>query len=194
VPQIAGREIDRRGTDVLFEAAELGSAGDWDNPWFLRQEPRQRDLRGGRALLATDLFQETDHGLVRLPGLRRKTRQGAAIVVAAEGRGLVDLAAEKAPAQRTVGDKADAQFLAGRQHLRFGLTLPEGVFALDSRDPLDRVRAANGLRSRFRKAEVLHLTLLNQVPQRSRHVLDRHVRVNPVLVEEVNRLDPEPLE
>src|SRR5262245_66471145 len=54
--------------------------------------------------------------------------------------------------------------------------------------------ATDGLRSCFRKAEVFHLTLLNQVLHRSRHVFDRHVRVNTVLIEQINDIDLESLE
>jgi hypothetical protein len=50
------------------------------------------------------------------------------------------------------------------------------------------------LHTGFRKAEVLHLTFSNQFPNGSRHIFDRHVRVNAVLVEQVDGLDPEPLE
>ena len=137
VPAIVGRELDRRRADVLFEAVELGGAGDRDDPWLLRQQPGERDLRGRHALLAPDLFQETDHGLVRLAGLRREARQGAAIVVAAEGRSLVDLAGEKAPAQRTVGGQSRSPVPrkpaipplradATRGSIRFGQPRPAG--------------------------------------------------------------------
>ena len=54
--------------------------------------------------------------------------------------------------------------------------------------------AANCLHAGFGQAEVLHLALLNQVLHRSRDVFDRHVRVDAVLVEEVDGLDLEPLE
>src|SRR4249919_196478 len=51
--------------------------------------------------------------------------------------------------------------------------------------------AANRLDAGFREAEVLHLAFLNQVFHRSRDVFNRHLRVHPVLIEEVDRLDPE---
>ena len=54
--------------------------------------------------------------------------------------------------------------------------------------------AADRLRARFGQAEVLDLALLDQVLHRPRHVLDRHVRVDAVLVEQVDGVDPEPLE
>ena len=59
---------------------------------------------------------------------------------------------------------------------------------------LDGVSATNRLCSCFRKAEVFNLAYLNQVLHCSCHIFDGHIRVNTVLIEEVNRLDPEPLE
>ena len=56
------------------------------------------------------------------------------------------------------------------------------------------MRAADRLRARLGEAEVLDLAFLDQVLHRPRHVLDRHVRVDAVLIEEVDGVDPEPLE
>jgi hypothetical protein len=75
-----------------------------------------------------------------------------------------------------------------------GVPPPQRVFALERGDRLDGVRAANRLHARFGKAEVLDLALLNQFLHRARHVFDGHVRVNPVLIEQVDGLDLEPLE
>jgi hypothetical protein len=52
----------------------------------------------------------------------------------------------------------------------------------------------DGLRARLGEAEVLHLAFPDQVFHRARHILDRHVRVDAVLIVKVDRLDPEPLE
>ena len=38
---------------------------------------------------------------------------------------------------------------------------------------------------------MLHLALLNQILHRARDVLDRHVRVDAVLVEQIDGLDPQ---
>ena len=84
---------------------------------------------------------------LRASGVKRGN--GAAIVVVAERRGLVDLAGEEAPAQRAVGDEANAKLLADRQHVRLRNAPPEGVLALDGRDRLDRMRAADGLGARL---------------------------------------------
>jgi hypothetical protein len=44
------------------------------------------------------------------------------------------------------------------------------------------------------RPKVLHLTFLDQVLHCSCHIFDGHVRVNPVLVEQINSLHPEPFE
>jgi len=61
-------------------------------------------------------------------------------------------------------------------------------------DRLHRVCAADRLRSRFGQAEVLDLALLNQVLHRARDVLDGHIRIDAVLVMQIDRVDLEPLE
>ena len=54
--------------------------------------------------------------------------------------------------------------------------------------------AADGLHARFGEAEVLDLAFLNQFLHRARHVFDGHVRVDAVLIEQVDDVDLEPLE
>src|SRR5712692_7795551 len=68
------------------------------------------------------------------------------------------------------------------------------MFALECRDGLDRVCATACLHACFRKAEVLHLTLLNKVLHRSCYILDRHVRVDAVLIVQIDDAGLEPLE
>ena len=50
------------------------------------------------------------------------------------------------------------------------------------------------LNARFGQPEVFDLALLNQLLHRPRHVFDGHVRINAMLIEELDRLDLEPLE
>src|SRR5256885_9853814 len=54
--------------------------------------------------------------------------------------------------------------------------------------------AADRLHSCFRKAEVLHLALLNQVLHRSSGVFDRNIRIHAMLVEQINDIGPQSLE
>ena len=103
-------------------------------------------------------------------------------------------AREEAFAKRTERHEPDAELLERRQDLRLGSSRPQRVLALQRRHRLDRVRAANRLRAGFRQPEVPDLAFLNQVLHGSRDVFDGHVRVDPVLIEQVDGLDLEPLE
>src|SRR5204862_549192 len=90
-----------------------------------------------------------------------------------------------------IWNETDSEFLDGRQHFPFRGSGPERVFALYCSDGLDGVSAPNGLRSRFRKAEVLHLACPDQVLHGSRHVFDWHVRIDAVLIEQIDGIDLE---
>lgn len=59
---------------------------------------------------------------------------------------------------------------------------------------LDDVGATDGLRTRFGEAEVLDLTVLDEVLHRSRDVFNGHPRIDPVLVEKVDFVDLETLQ
>src|SRR6266568_3613774 len=75
-----------------------------------------------------------------------------------------------------------------------GASPPQRVFALNCGDRLDSVCAPDCLHSWFRKAEVLHLTLVDELLHRSRDVFDGHVRVNAVLIEQIDDIGLESLE
>jgi hypothetical protein len=65
---------------------------------------------------------------------------------------------------------------------------------LDRRHRLHGVGLADVLGARFRKPEMPDLAFRDQLLDRARHVLDWHVRVNAMLVEEVDGLDTQPLQ
>jgi hypothetical protein len=141
-----------------------------------------------------DLGQQIDQRLIRLPVLRREARDRVAEVGAVERGRLVDLPREEPLAERAEGHEADPELLEGRKDLRLRLSPPQRIFALERGDRLDGVCATDGLYARLGQPEVFDLAFPDQVPHRPRHVLDRHVRVHAVLVVEVDRLDPEPLQ
>lgn len=97
-------------------------------------------------------------------------------------------------AQRTPRHEADSQFLTCGQHFRFGISRPNGVFVLDGSERLDGVRATDGFGACLGEAKVPDLSLLHQVFDRARDVLDRHVRIYPVLVEKIDDIGPQSLE
>jgi hypothetical protein len=56
------------------------------------------------------------------------------------------------------------------------------------------MRPANRLNRGLRHAEVLDLALGNQLLDRSCHVLDRHARIDAVLIEEIDVIGPQTLQ
>src|SRR5215813_12009130 len=52
----------------------------------------------------------------------------------------------------------------------------------------------NRLHTCFRQPEVLYLSLLNEILHRARHVFDRHVGINAMLIEQVDPVSFKPLE
>ena len=56
------------------------------------------------------------------------------------------------------------------------------------------MRAADRLHAGFRQAEVLDLAFLDQILHRARDILDRHVRVDAVLIEQIDHVGLEPLQ
>src|SRR5207249_8851157 len=101
---------------------------------------------------------------------------------------------QEALSEWTEWNEPDPEFLERRQQLLFRASPPQREFALHGRHWLDGVRATDGLHSCFRHAEVLHLALPNQFLDRSGHILDRHVWVNPVLIVEIDHIGPEPFQ
>src|ERR1700720_318682 len=59
---------------------------------------------------------------------------------------------------------------------------------------MDGVRATDRLYSCFRKSEALNLSFLNQVLHRAGHVFDRHVRIDAMLIEEIDVVGLQSLE
>src|SRR5205085_10654721 len=115
-------------------------------------------------------------------------------IVCIELRVFADLSREKAFSKGTEWNEPDAQFLKGWDHLRFRLSPPKRILALECRHRLNCMCAADGLHCRFRKAEVLHLTLLNQVLHRSGDLFDGYLRIDTVLIEKIDAIGLEPLQ
>ena len=84
------------------------------------------------------------------------------------------------PSSRTVG-----------QDLVFRLAAPERVLRLERSDRVDRHGPADGRRGGLGEAEVAHLPGPDQLRHRPDGLLDRRVRVDPVLVVEVDDVHAE---
>src|SRR3974390_2664173 len=131
--------------------------------------------------------------MIGLACLRREPRNGAANVGLFEGRGLVDFAGEEAFTEGAEGDEADAELFESGKDLLFGRPVPERVLALQRGNRLHGVGAADGFGAGFRKTEMLHLALLDQVLDGAGHVFDGYRGVDAVLVVEVDDINAEAL-
>ena len=187
-PQIVRGELDRSSADVLLQAVQLRRPGDRHDPGLLRQQPGERDLRRRRALPLGDRPSQIDQRLVRLARLRREARDDVAEVVLRRTSCSRRSCRSGSPCPSGLnGTKPMPSSSQRRQHLRLRLAPPQRVLALQRGHRLHRVRAADRLHARLRQAEVLDLALADQLLHRARDVLDRHVRIDAVLVEEVDR-------
>src|SRR6266853_3678428 len=68
------------------------------------------------------------------------------------------------------------------------------ILTLHGRDRLDGVGAAERVHAGFGHAEVLHLALRNQFLDRARHVLDRDIRVDAMLIIEIDDIGAKPFQ
>src|SRR5439155_24332929 len=68
------------------------------------------------------------------------------------------------------------------------------IFVLERRNRMNRVRTANGLGRSLREAEVAHLALLHELGHRAHGVLDRRIRIDAMLVIEVDMVDAQSAE
>src|SRR4051812_18337761 len=195
LPQVIRRQLDLGGGDVLPKAVEFGGSGDRDDPRLLSEDPRKGDLRRRRALPLSGVLEEFDKGEVRLACLLvGEAGDGAAEVVASDLRLLADCAGEEALAERAERDEADAKLFERRQDRLLGLAPPERILRLEGRHRLHRVRAADVLDARLRHAEVLDLSFVDEFLDRSGDLFDWNVRVDAVLVVEVDVVGAKALE
>src|SRR5215218_5287575 len=186
-------ELNLRSADVLVQPVELCRSWDWHDPGPLFQQPRKRDLRRSGLLAVCEGLQPLYEREVCLPVLLRESRNDVAEVSSVERRLVVDLAGEKPLTERAERHESDAELLERRKNFCLGLSPPQGVFALQRRNRVNRVRPANGLNACLRQSEVSDLAFPDEVPDCAGDVFDRHVGIDAMLIEEVDPIGFEPL-
>src|SRR5438445_2954201 len=190
--QVGGGEHQVRRGDVLLEVlAALGSRNGHD-VFAPPQQPRQRDLSRRRALPLRHLLHRGSDAHVRIEVRALEPRVVPAQVALREPPGALDGPAEEAASERSERDEHDAELTQQRDDPRLEVPFPERVLALERRDRMHLVRAPDGLLARLGQAEVTDLSPPNEIGHRAHHVLDRHLLVDAVLVEEVDVIGLEP--
>jgi hypothetical protein len=146
------------------------------------QAPPVPAARGGR-----DLFDQVGDRLVAVEVLALQARVVLrAEVVRRVVLGTLGGAGQEAAAERAERHEADPQFAQDGQHVRLEVAFPDRILALQRRHGLHGVGAADRRGARLGQPEVQHLAFADQVFHRTRHILDRHVRVDAVLVQQVD--------
>ena len=106
----------------------------------------------------------------------------------------LDRPGQKAAPQRRIGDEADPELARRLARLFRLLPVQQRVLGLHRRDRMHRVRAPYRRRRCLGQPEMPRLALLHQLRHRADRVLDRHRRIDAVLVVEVDHLDAQPLQ
>ena len=129
---------------------------------------------------------------VRVEVLALIARIAAAEVALRILLGALHGAGEEAAAERRERHEADAELAQQRDDARLEVALPQRVLALQRRDRMHGVRAADRLLARLGQAEEAHLALAHELGHRADDVLDRHRGIDAVLVEQVDVVGAQP--
>src|SRR3954453_6503132 len=189
---VGQRYVHRRR--VLLEVAHSFRSWDRDDVVATVEYPRERELPGRDALLGRHLLGPFDALDVAVEVLALEARVVAAEVVVGEVGRRAEAAREEAAAERGVRDEADPELAHGRQDLGLGIARPQRVLGLQRGDRVNGVGATDRLGRGLRQPEVAHLAGLAELLHRPDRFPNRHRLVDPVLVVEVDVVDPEPFE
>src|SRR6185436_6087706 len=136
--------------------------GDWNDVPSLRQDPGEGELRRRTALRPGDLPDALGELQVLFQVLPLETRIGPAPVVLREIIEVLDLAGEKAAAERAVSHDPAAELPAGEEDPVLDIAAPQRVLRLEGRDRMHRRRPAQGVGRRLGETEMAHLPLFHQ--------------------------------
>src|SRR5712692_2683101 len=187
-------QLDSKGAEILDQALDPLGAGDRDDIRPLGEQPGEDELGGGATLVARDRRELPDQREILVEIGLGETRVAPAAITLRDVGGILHLAGQQAAAERRIGDVGDAE-LAGRAQgfLRLG-AVEQRVFALNGGDRMDAVGATDRLGPRLAEAEGANLALLDQLGHGADRLLDRHGRINAVLVIEVDDFDAQPFQ
>src|ERR1700740_1710282 len=193
--KVAFAQADFERAHVLFEVTKALCAWNGYEFFSLGQDPGECQLRRRNALFAGQLFHcrgELQVGLQRILSETRLIR--AAPIGRVEIIQFLNGAGQEPAAERAVRNKRDAQFAASRQHaVRFYITRPKRVLALQGRHRMDFRGAPKRFRPGFRQADRSDLARRNELGHGTNRFLDRNIRINAMLIIEVNRFDAQAL-
>src|SRR3984957_9026394 len=195
------RQFPADGADVLKQLLFVTRADDDVGDGRTAQQPIERDLRNGFTRLLGESVKRVDDGeqaplVVSRPGLRNGVRTCAGL----RRLPAPDFTRELAPAERAPDDRADALIAAKLHQLPFIVAVEQRIIGLvrDIAGVAVTVRGRERLHEmpagEIRAADVTDLAGANELVECGERLLDRSVVVLAVQLQEVDRLDSEPLE
>jgi hypothetical protein len=187
-----GAQFDLVGGGILLDTRDPLGSGDRRNVVALREQPGQRHLRRCGARLGGDGLDLIDDTQVALEVLAGQARVGLAPVVVGKLLERADLPSEETVAERRVGNEADAQLTQQRQQFGFRIASPEGVFSLQRGERVHGVSATDYGGAGLGHSDVVDLARGDQLGQDTDGVLDWGVRVDTVLVVQIDMVGAEP--
>src|SRR5258706_946780 len=192
--QVVARELDFERVEVLVDALLALGAGDRNDLPALREQPGEHELRRRAFFLRGELLEALDDLHVRVEVLGLEARVLQAAIAFGQVRLALHRAGEHATPERRVSDERDAELAAAGERFLAVLPVEQRILVLHRRDRMHLVRAADRFGPRLRQAELAHFALLEQALHRAHRVLDRRIRVDTVLVVEVDDVDAQALQ
>src|ERR1700693_1328687 len=150
------------------------------------QQPRQGDLARRCAPTLRELSNRVGQHQVGIEVLALQAWIAVADVALRITFGALHRARQKAATQWAERHQADAELSQQWNDARLEIALPQRVFALQRRNRMHRVRAANRGLARLRQPEIANLASPDQRRHRADHVLDRNLAIDAMLVEQID--------
>ena len=180
--------------EVLAQPLAAGRAEDRHDVRSLAQQPGERDLGGGGAQAVGETLELGDHRHVVVEVLALQPRLVAAEVPAGRSSARVSVPVRK---PRPSGEYGTKPIPSARQVGRISFSmpaLPERVLGLQGADRMHGVRPADVGGAGLGEAQVADFAGPDQLGHGADDVLDRHGRVDPVLVQQVDAVGVQPPE
>jgi large subunit ribosomal protein L32 len=178
----------------LLEVLPVSCPRDGNDVAAAYEYPRDRNLRRRHALALGDLLHAVGEPHVALEVGAREPRVTLPKIVVLQLVRRAEAAGEEAAAERAVRDEPDAELAQRVEDLALGIASPQRILRLQRGDGMNGVRATDCLRGCLREAEVAHLAGGDELCHRTDGLLDGRLRVDTVLVVEVDVVRAEPLQ
>src|SRR3989442_355192 len=191
---LLGAQLDAVGGGVLLDARNPLGAGNRSDVVALREQPGQGNLCRCRSDLSGNGSNLLDGAQIALEVLAREARVGLAPVVVGELLGRADLAREEAVAERRVGNESNTQLAQQRQQFGLRVSGPQGVLGLQRGDRMHNVGAADRAGTGLGQPDVADFPRGDEFGQGADGVLDGRVRIDSVLVVQIDVVGAQPLQ